>query len=319
MSSSSSSSSRCSPVHVNELILSPAVLAQLRGPPGPPGPPGPSGSGGIGGDVIGPTTSTLNGLAYWENTLGTLLASSTITIDPNNLNLGTSTASTGNIKANGATVFHSVGNQNIAAGANALNVLRPGNGNSAYGVNSLTNLMNGANNSAFGLNSGVNYTTESGNLALGNTGTVGDQNVIRLGQNQTKAVVAGIYGTGVSGVPVYINNLGQLGMLTSSEKTKIEIKDLKDSATLLEALKAKSYKYSADGAIEYGLIAEDVHKIDSDLVIKENDELLTVRYHLLPILLLKGWQEQQETIKELTEKLEKQAALIQKLSDVVLV
>jgi hypothetical protein len=66
--------------------------------------------------------------------------------------------------------------------------------------------------------SGVNCTSsESNNIYIQNPGAASENNTIRIGTQgsgnaqQNACYIAGIYGTAVSGSPVYINSSGQLG------------------------------------------------------------------------------------------------------------
>ena len=74
--------------------------------------------------------------------------------------------------------------------------------NDAFGSSSLNQLVNGKANIALGAGSGVFYTTnESSNILLGNGGTVGESNVMRLGTNgtglgqQSQTYIAGVINT----------------------------------------------------------------------------------------------------------------------------
>ncbi len=77
--------------------------------------------------------------------------------------------------------------------------------NDAFGSSALSQLVNGKNNIALGASSGISYTTtESSNIVLGNVGTIGESNVMRLGTNgtglgqQSQTYIAGVINT-VSG------------------------------------------------------------------------------------------------------------------------
>jgi hypothetical protein len=65
--------------------------------------------------------------------------------------------------------------------------------NTGIGTQALSGLTTGGGHTALGSGAGSSYTVENGNVAIGNTGTVGDEGVIRLGTSQTKAFVAGVY------------------------------------------------------------------------------------------------------------------------------
>lgn len=109
---------------------------------------------------------------------------------------------------------------NVGVGIQSLQDLTTGSNNSALGNLSLGGLESGSNNIGLGYQSGSDYTTnESSNIVIGNVGTIGDQNTIRIGTNgggagqQNSAYLAGIYGSAVGGTNafVFIDNTGKLG------------------------------------------------------------------------------------------------------------
>ena len=123
-------------------------------------------------------------------------------------------------------------NNNTAVGADALNGFTTGaagaGSNTAIGDNSLLFLSTGTLNTALGTNSGNAYTgSESSNIVIGNTGTLAESNVIRLGTQgsgsgqQNKCFIAGIIGVSASNAQlVTINSsTGQLGVQASTVVT----------------------------------------------------------------------------------------------------
>ena len=134
------------------------------------------------------------------------------------------------IGANTAIGFNAMQNAiplngyDVAIGQNALQNDLVGQ-NIAVGNNALSSLTSGSNNIAIGalgiFGAGSNYTSnETNNIIIGNLGTTGDQNVIRIGTQgtQTAAYMAGIYGVTPAEPDgfVIINNNGQLGSIGSS-------------------------------------------------------------------------------------------------------
>src|SRR5581483_1599126 len=112
-----------------------------------------------------------------------------------------------------------------------------------------------------------------------------EDSTIRIGGGQTSTYIAGIYGvTSGSGVPVYINSNGQLGTQTSSRKYKEDIRDMGDLTNRLMKLRPVTfyYKHEYDNGprtLQFGLIAEEVAKVDPDLVAYNPDgTVYTVRY-----------------------------------------
>jgi len=151
-------------------------------------------------------------------------------------------------------------------------------------------------------------TDESGTIRIGNPAV------------QTRAFVAGIFGvttTIADAIPVVVNSAGQLGTVSSSRRFKFDIADMGEASSGLMRLRPVTFRYkdaTADGAhpIQYGLIAEEVAEVNRDLVVYEADgQALTVKYQLLPAMLLNEVQRQQRTIDgqqrtidELTRRLE---------------
>ena len=90
------------------------------------------------------------------------------------------------------------------------------------------------------------------------------------------------------------------------------------------ALKPVTFQYKSDkkNAPQYGLIAEEVAKVNPDLVVRDkNGDIYTVRYDAVNAMLLNEFlkehrknEEQQKQINVLTAQLNEQAAQIQKVS-----
>ena len=90
------------------------------------------------------------------------------------------------------------------------------------------------------------------------------------------------------------------------------------------SLKPVTFQYKSDstGTPQFGLIAEEVAKVNPDLVVRDDDgEIYTVRYEAVNAMLLNEFlkehrevQEQQSEIDALKAELKEQKALIQKVS-----
>jgi Chaperone of endosialidase len=78
-------------------------------------------------------------------------------------------------------------------------------------------------------------------------GDVQTDNTIRIGDStiQTTAFIAGIYNVNEGGaiLPVYINNIGHLGTMSSSRRFKDEIKPMDQSSKAILALKPVTFRY----------------------------------------------------------------------------
>jgi uncharacterized coiled-coil protein SlyX len=224
--------------------------------------------------------------------------------------------------ANGAQALfnNSTGGSNTAEGTNALFRNTTASNNTAAGFEALFN-NTGANNTALGSLAGVNLTTGSNNIDIANQGAAGEANTIRIGTKpaQTATFIAGISGVTVaSGVGVIINTNGQLGTVVSSARFKEAIKPMDKASEGLLALRPVTFRYKEeldpDKIPQFGLVAEEVEKVNPDLVVRgEDGKVMTVRYDAVNAMLLNEFlkehrkvEEQQATITRLESKVAKQ-------------
>ena len=100
-------------------------------------------------------------------------------------------------------------------------------------------------------------------IDIGNTGVAAEGNTIRIGAAQTVTYVAGIYATPMTGSPVYVSSMGQLGVVTSSERFKTAIVPMGSATAKLVQLRPVSFRLKSDatGARQCGLIAEEVANV----------------------------------------------------------
>ena len=161
--------------------------------------------------------------------------------------------------------------------------------------------------------------------------------MIRIGKvgTQTATFVAGIRGVTVaSGIGVIIGSNGQLGTVTSSARFKEAIKPMDKASEAILALKPVTFRYKhdldPDGVPQFGLVAEQVEKVNPDLVVRDEDgKVSTVRYEAVNAMLLNEFlkehrkvEEQQGTIAQLKtaaarqqKQIEALAATVQKVSN----
>jgi hypothetical protein len=223
---------------------------------------------------------------------------------------------------------NTTGDANIAVGVDALLNNSTGLRNTAIGTESLKR-NNGSDNIAIGYEAGMNIGTGSNTICIGHPGVTGDTNTIRIGTNavQTKTIVAGINGATVpDGVGVVVGSQGQLGTIVSSAAFKDDIKPMDKASEAILALKPVTFRYKQkfdpDGIPQFGLVAEEVEKVNPDLVARdEQGKPYTVRYDAVNAMLLNEFlkehrtvQEQQKEIDALKAELEEQRSLIQKVS-----
>jgi len=212
--------------------------------------------------------------------------------------------------------------QNTATGFEALIFNTSGASNTSVGYNSLLNNTTGSNNIAVGALAGMNLTTGNANIDIGNVGVAAESRTIRIGTagTQRKTFVAGISGTTVtSGVGVIVGSNGQLGTVVSSERFKDAIKPMEKASEAILALKPVSFRYKheldPEGVPQFGLVAEDVQKINPDLVARdEQGKPYSVRYEMINAMLLNEFLKEHRKVETLEAKLAKLEAIVEKVS-----
>ncbi len=80
-----------------------------------------------------------------------------------------------------------------------------------------------------------------------------------------------------------IDSTGKLGTVVSSARFKNQIKPMDKASEAILALKPVTFRYEEeldpDGMPQFGLIAEEVEKVNPDLVVRDEDgKVSTVRY-----------------------------------------
>jgi Chaperone of endosialidase len=177
------------------------------------------------------------------------------------------------------------------------------------------------------MNAGLNLTTGSSNINIGNAGVAGESDIIRIGNNHSFCFISGIYGRLASGgAAVYIKSNGQLGTSTSSRRFKEEIKPMQRTSEVLFALKPVTFRYKKEidpqGIPQFALVAEDVEKVNPDLVVRDGEgKLSTVRYEAINAMLLneflKGHRKVEKleaTVAEFAAELRRVKAQVQTIS-----
>ena len=250
----------------------------------------------------------------------------------------------------GALVNNTTGHDNTALGFQALLNNTTGFFNTAIGRFALGS-STGTGNTALGLSAGSSLTTGNNNIDINNTGAPGEFETIRIGASQTRTFIAGINGVPVTGTGVVVSLGGQLGVAPSSQRFKDELKPMDKASESILALKPVTFRYKQEidpeGIPQFGLVAEDVEKVNPDLVVRdENGEIYTVRYDAVNAMLLNEFlkehrevehhkaiiadlrsamaqqrkdfettkTQQQNQLQALTASLKEQAAQIQKVS-----
>jgi hypothetical protein len=210
---------------------------------------------------------------------------------------------------------NTTGVQNTANGARALFRNTSGHHNTANGLVALFNNATGSDNVALGVAAGNNVTTASNVIAIG--ANVSGENV------SNTCYIGNIFGVTSGGATaVYVNSLGKLGTVVSSQRFKDEIKPMdKDSEAIL-ALKPVTFRYKQEidpaRSPQFGLVAEDVEKVNPDLVVRDGERKVnTVRYEAVNAMLLNEFikehrkvEQQEMAITELRSNAAKQETTI---------
>jgi hypothetical protein len=196
------------------------------------------------------------------------------------------------------------GVRNTAVGSVALANSSSSSGNTAVGGGALVNDTTGANNTALGDGAGSNVTTASNVICIG-----------AAGNNVSNSCYIGtVFGASSSGgTAVFINSNGRLGTVTSSRRFKDEIKPMARVSETLFSLQPVTFRYKKEAdpegtnGVQFGLVAEDVEKVNRDLIVRDKEgKPYSVRYDQVNAMLLN------EFLKE-HRKVEKQEATITEL------
>jgi hypothetical protein len=227
------------------------------------------------------------------------------------------------------------GSANTAVGAGALFSNTTGDSNTAIGENALVNNTTGSGNTAVGVRALDQNTGGNLNIAVGvNAGhdIVTAQNAICIGLNVFGAdvgdscFIGNIFGqTSASGAAVYVNSNHRLGTLTSSSRFKDNIKPMERVSEVLFALKPVTFHYKKEidpaGMQQFGLVAEEVEKVNPDLVVRDKDgKPYSVRYDQVNAMVLNEFlkehrknEKQEATIALLQRQIEALSADLQQV------
>ncbi len=263
-------------------------------------------------DTSGYNNTAVGALALFHNTTGYLN-----TAIGDNALLSNTVGFQNTAVGGWALVNNNTGNVNVAIGSLAAYSNFTGGGNTAVGNGALFDNQSGNYNIALGYAAG-DRTTGSNNIVIGDIGVAGESNTIRIGGGgftgpQTAAFIAGISGTAVVGDAVVVDGNGQLGTLASSARFKKNIKPMDKTSEAILGLKPVSFQYRSDskGTPQFGLIAEEVAKVNPDLVVRNrNGEIYSVRYDQVHAMLLNEFLKEHRTVQDLKSTVAKQEATI---------
>jgi uncharacterized coiled-coil protein SlyX len=146
--------------------------------------------------------------------------------------------------------------------------------------------------------------------------------------------IGSIFGqTNNLGSPVYVDANNKLGTLTSSKRFKENIEPMDEASDALFALKPVTFRYKKEidpaGKSQLGLVAEEVEKVNPDLVVRDKEgKPYSVRYDQVNAMLLNEFlkehrevadlkstvAEQRKGMEAMAAQLKEQAEQIQKVS-----
>jgi len=242
--------------------------------------------------------------------------------------------------ANGFSALenNTTASNNTAHGSEALLLNTTGGGNTAVGALTLLNNVDGSDNTAVGTGSGQNLIHGFNNTYVGNfegsVGAVDESSTIRIGDitengfGSAECFIGGIFnnfqpvnGTTIVEVTLDLTNdhLGWDSTSASSARFKDEIKPMDKTSEAILALKPVTFRYKKEidrnGIPQFGLVAEDVEKVNPDLVTRGRDgKLYTVRYDAVNAMLLNEFLKEHRRVEEQGATIAKQQKQIEALT-----
>ena len=116
-----------------------------------------------------------------------------------------------------------------------------------------------------------------------------------------------------------VDSTGHLGTTTSSARFKDKIEPMDKASEAILALKPVTFRYKKEldpeGIPQFGLVAEQVEKVDPDLVARdEQGKPYTVRYEAVNAMLLNEFFKEHQSVEELKAIVAKQDKEIKALS-----
>jgi hypothetical protein len=176
----------------------------------------------------------------------------------------------------------------------------------------------GSNNTLVGASANL----ASGNLsyatAIGSGALVTTSNTVVLGRSADKVEIAGLVRTmslGVAGSNhVCRNSNFELSTCSSSERYKSDIAAYGSGLDLINRLRPVSFRWKQDGTVDFGLVAEDVFKVEPLLAsYDDKGQVEGVKYDRIGVVLINAIKEQQAQIAAQQRQIDEQRLLIDAL------
>jgi trimeric autotransporter adhesin len=255
------------------------------------------GSGALSSNTIGLSNTAIGAGALSYNTTGQNTAIGDSALYSNTQ--GTLNTAVGSV----SLFLNSTGDQNTATGHQALTSNTTGESNTAMGFQTLLNNSTGNGNTAVGVSAGANVVTAANVTCIGSNAAGADVS------NTTW--ITNVYGVTTQNgttAPVIVSANGQLGTLASSERFKKDIATMEKASEAILSLRPVTFQYKSDakGTPQFGLIAEEVAKVNPGLVLPDKEgKPYTVRYEAVNAMLLN------EFLKEYRRNEEQEATIAQ--------
>ena len=173
--------------------------------------------------------------------------------------------------------------------------------NTAVGYLALSQNTTGSHHTALGAFAGGGVTTVDSVICIGVEGADVSQS----------CYIGNIWNQPGGSQAVYVNSQGKLGAQVSSRRFKEEIKSMEQGSEVIYGLKPVSFRYKPEieptRPLGFGLIAEEVEKISSDLVTRDsNGQANAVRYDAVNAMLLNEFLKEHRRVEELKSAMAQQ-------------
>ena len=195
------------------------------------------------------------------------------------------------------------GDHNTANGEESLLHNDTGFANTAVGSDALLNNNAGTFDTAVDFGAGDSVTNASHVIAIGTTGA-NVSNSCYIGSIAGQTVGAG-------GSTCYVDNAGKLGVFLSARRFKTDIAEMGTASDALLALRPVTFHYKPEldktGIPQFGLVAEEVAKVNPDLVTHDaKGDIYTVRYEAVNAMLLNEFLKEHRKVEEQGHQIQEQ-------------
>jgi hypothetical protein len=218
-----------------------------------------------------------------------------------------------NTASGASSLFNNTtGSRNMAAGFQALQKNTTGERNTAIGFSSLDKNTTGSFNVALGAGAGSGVITANDVICIGR-----DVNGVNVNGTCFIGNIRGVTTQNANALPVVIDGAGQLGTVASSERFKKDIAIMGQASEGILSLRPVTFHYKTDGenTPQFGLIAEEVAKVNPALVLPDKEgKPYTVRYDAVNAMLLNEFLKEHREVQELKKQVEALTAGLQKVS-----